>query len=155
MSSRTVTVTVEDARWRNAPALTPAIRRAVALARERVAQPASRESQIAILLTGDGKLRALNRQFRGTDKPTNVLSFSAASGDGLGDIAIAYGVTAREAKEQGKSFAHHAIHLAVHGTLHLLGHDHQTAREAKAMERLEKEILSTLGIADPYAKAAA
>jgi probable rRNA maturation factor len=155
MSSRTVTVTVEDARWRNAPALIPAIRRAVALARERVAQAASRKSQIAILLTGDGKLRALNRQFRGKDMPTNVLSFSAASQDSLGDIAIAYGVAAREAREQDKSFAHHAIHLAVHGTLHLLGHDHQTTREAKAMERREKEILSELGIADPYAKAAA
>jgi probable rRNA maturation factor len=155
MSSRTVTVTVEDARWRNAPALIPGIRRAVALARERAAQAASRKSQIAILLTGDGKLRALNRQFRGKDKPTNVLSFSTASQDCLGDIAIAYGVTAREAREQHKNFAHHAIHLAVHGTLHLLGHDHQTTREAKAMEQREKEILSELGIADPYAKAAA
>lgn len=155
MSSRTVTVTVEDARWRNAPALIPAIRRAVVLARERAAKEASRRSQIAILLTGDGKLQALNRQFRGKDMQTNVLSFSAASQDSLGDIAIAYGVTAREAREQGKSFAHHAIHLAVHGTLHLLGHDHETTREAKAMEQREKEILSELGIADPYAKAAA
>jgi probable rRNA maturation factor len=155
MSVRTVTMIVEDARWRNAPALVPAMRRAVVLARERAAKEASRRSQIAVLLTGDARLRALNRQFRGRDKPTNVLSFPAPAEDNLGDIAIAYGVTAREAAEQDKSFAHHAIHLAVHGTLHLLGHDHQTTRETKAMKRREKEILSELGIADPYAKAAA
>jgi probable rRNA maturation factor len=155
MSARTVTMIVEDARWRNAPALVPAIRRAVVLARARAAKEASRRSQIAVLLTGDAKLRALNRQFRGKDQTTNVLSFPTAAAGNLGDIAIAYGITAREAAEQDKSFAHHAIHLAVHGTLHLLGHDHQTAREARAMERREKEILSELGVADPYAKAAA
>ena len=71
-----------------------------------------------------------------------------------GDIAIAYGVTAREAKEAGKNFADHATHLVVHGVLHLMGYDHQTGEQARRMERLETEILAGLGIADPYRAAA-
>ena len=99
----------------------------------------------------------LNRDFRGKDKPTNVLSFPApANPEGhLGDIAIAYGVTAREAETAGKSLADHATHLAVHGVLHLLGYDHETDAEAEVMEPLEDAILAELGIADPYAAPAA
>ena len=103
-------------------------------------------------MASDAKLRALNRDFRGKDKPTNVLSFpAAANAEGYrGDIAIAYGVTAREAKAAGKSFADHAAHLVVHGVLHLAGYDHERARDAKIMEPLEVKILAGLGIADPY-----
>ena len=109
---------------------------------------------LTILLADDAALRRLNREFRGKDKPTNVLSFPAAPNpEGhLGDIAIAYGVTAREAAEGGKSFADHATHLAVHGVLHLLGYDHETEAEAAIMEPLETAILAELGIADPYAR---
>ena len=93
---------------------------------------------------------------RGKDKPTNVLSFPAPPNrEGYrGDIALALGVTRREAKLAGKVFADHAAHLVVHGILHLAGHDHIRARDAKVMEKLEIEILDGLGIANPYEVAA-
>lgn len=106
---------------------------------------------LSILLTNDRQLQTLNKTFRGKDKATNVLSFPAA-GDGsyLGDIAIAFEVARKEAREARKPFANHVIHLAVHGVLHLLGYDHGTEREAKVMEPLEVAVLDKLGIADPY-----
>ena len=105
-----------------------------------------------LLLTSDAEMRRLNRDFRGKDKPTNVLSFPAAANDEgyRGDIALALGVTKREAKAAGKSFADHATHLVVHGVLHLAGHDHVRARDAKVMEKLEIDILQGFGIANPY-----
>ena len=98
----------------------------------------------------DRKLRALNHEFRGKEKPTNVLSFPGLGGY-AGDIALAYGVTRKEAKAAGKSLAAHATHLVVHGVLHLAGHDHEKPKEARAMESLEVKILGRLGIDDPYA----
>jgi probable rRNA maturation factor len=101
-------------------------------------------------------VQALNRDWRGIDKPTNVLSFPApepAAGirpRPLGDIAIAYETTRREAESESKPFAHHLSHLAVHGFLHLIGYDHETDDEAETMENLEREILSQLGVPDPY-----
>jgi probable rRNA maturation factor len=94
----------------------------------------------------------LNAEFRGKDQPTNVLSFPAAMGaeDTLGDIALAYETVAREAKEQNKTFLHHAQHLILHGVLHLLGYDHETDAQARIMEALETRLLDTIGIADPY-----
>ena len=96
----------------------------------------------------------MNLSFRGKDGPTNVLSFPAAriAENYLGDVAIAYGITAKEAKAAGKKFADHATHLAVHGVLHLLGFDHMTARQAKIMELLETTILKSLNIAGPYGR---
>jgi probable rRNA maturation factor len=108
---------------------------------------------VTILLTNDAEVRAFNRDFRGKDKPTNVLSFCGSEVEGgthLGDVALAYETIAREAGEQGKSLKAHVAHLTVHGMLHLLGHDHARAAEAKAMEALEIRILNTLGIANPY-----
>ncbi|GBF59187.1 PhoH-like protein [Candidatus Phycosocius bacilliformis] len=114
---------------------------------------------VAVLLTDDARVQALNAQWRQQDKPTNVLSFPAAeslsdislAGEiGLGDIALAYETCAREAAEQGKSLKHHATHLLVHGLLHLLGYDHEADDDAAEMEGLEREILASLGIADPY-----
>ena len=107
---------------------------------------------LTILLTSDRHVRALNLSFRGKDGPTNVLSFPSSTGAGayLGDIAVAYGVTAKEAKSAGKSLIDHATHLAVHGVLHLLGFDHETVRQAKVMERLETRILKVFNVADPY-----
>ena len=116
--------------------------------------------EVSIELTSDARLRHLNAQFRGLDKPTNVLSFPAGLGGSdlpkgmavpLGDIAIAKGVLVREAKAEGKSVKAHLTHLVVHGVLHLLGYDHESERDAMTMERLEKKILAGLGIADPYA----
>jgi probable rRNA maturation factor len=109
-------------------------------------------SAFTILLSKDSKLKGLNRDFRGKDKPTNVLSFPAAPNkEGYrGDIALALGVTRREAKASDKSLADHAVHLVVHGVLHLAGHDHVRASDARKMERLEIAILKTLGVANPY-----
>jgi probable rRNA maturation factor len=114
---------------------------------------AQRTGRLTVLLTGDDRLCALNTQFRGKAKPTNVLSFpSPAPADGyLGDIAIALGATEREAAAARKSLSGHAAHLVVHGMLHLLGYDHQSAREARAMESLEVVILKQMGIENPYA----
>src|SRR5438046_3160548 len=110
---------------------------------------------------GRGGGRTLNHNWRGIDKATNVLSFPALQPTGptgpddaprmLGDIAIAYQTTRREADEEQKPFDHHLSHLAVHGFLHLIGYDHETDGEAEAMESLEREILAQLGIPDPYA----
>lgn len=113
---------------------------------------------LAVLLTDDVAIRRLNAQWRNVDKPTNVLSFPPSSGVGqqagvvksLGDIAIAYQTTAREAREEGKLLADHLSHLAVHGFLHLLGYDHESDSEAETMEQLERVILARLGVADPY-----
>lgn len=110
---------------------------------------------LSILLTTDRHLQALNLAFRGKAAPTNVLSFPAGLQDYLGDIAIAYGTAAKEAKAAGKTLKDHALHLAVHGVLHLIGFDHVSARQAKAMEQLERRILAGLGIADPYGRSTA
>ena len=105
-----------------------------------------------ILLTDDETVRNLNARFRGKDAPTNVLSFPAhdtAHGH-LGDIALAYGVCAREAAEQGKTLAAHLQHLVAHGVLHLVGYDHEDDGQAEVMEDLERRILAGLGLPDPY-----
>ena len=107
---------------------------------------------LTVLLAGDDRLRELNLRFRKKDKPTNVLSFPAPDGaDGyLGDVALALGVAAREARNTGKDLADHVLHLTVHGVLHLLGYDHRTSGEARTMEGLEIAILHELGVANPY-----
>jgi phosphate starvation-inducible protein PhoH and related proteins len=105
----------------------------------------------AVLFTTDAAVQELNLQWRGKDKPTNVLSFPAPETAGtLGDIALAYETCAREAAEQGKSLKDHATHLLVHGLLHLLGYDHEADDDAAEMEGLEKDILAKLGLDDPY-----
>jgi probable rRNA maturation factor len=118
-------------------------------------------TELSVLLTDDAGVRELNRRWRGLAKPTNVLSFPGsgpASPDGvrhLGDIALAFETVAREADEAEKSLADHAAHLIVHGTLHLLGHDHEIDEEAEGMEALEIAALARLGIANPYRDMAA
>ncbi len=120
--------------------------------------------EIAIRLTDDDEVHNLNRDFRGKDKPTNVLSFPQVqpdlleslsnSDDGeilLGDIVLARETCAREAEEKGVSLEDHATHLIVHGTLHLVGYDHMDDASAAAMEALEVKALASLGIANPYA----
>jgi probable rRNA maturation factor len=114
---------------------------------------AAEDPLVAVLLANDDMVAGLNQRFRGKAGPTNVLSFPAPPNpEGqIGDIALAYGVCAREAAEQGKSLQDHLSHLSVHGVLHLLGYDHETDSEAEAMEALERSILETLGVSDPYA----
>lgn len=145
-----IEILIEDPRWQAEGDLRPVLRRA---ARRALRQAEGRAGPLTLLLTDDPAVRRLNREFRGKDKPTNVLSFPApANPEGLlGDIALAYGVTAREAAAGRKSLADHAAHLVVHGVLHLLGYDHETEAEAAIMEPLETAILAGLGIADPYA----
>ena len=138
------------------PASTSFRRWAAAAAEGRI-----READIAIRIVGEDEGRALNRHYRGRDYATNVLSFPGELPEGvklpkgvrlplMGDIVLCAPVVAREAAEQGKPVAHHYAHLTVHGMLHLLGMDHQDPAEAECMERLEREILAALGIADPY-----
>ena len=112
------------------------------------------DANVTILLADDARLQALNVAFRGKPGATNVLSFPGSgpgAGDHLGDIALALGVCAREAAEQGKTLAAHLQHLTAHGVLHLLGYDHETDAEAEAMEAQERLVLAGLGVADPYA----
>jgi probable rRNA maturation factor len=145
-----ITLLIENPDWRSHRGLQARLKQAAEAAR----RAAKLKGGFSILLADDRTLRGLNRDFRGIDKATNVLSFPAAPvvpGGHAGDIAIAYGVTRREAKAAGKSFADHAMHLAVHGVLHLAGHDHIRPKDAKAMEALEVKILARFGIADPYA----
>ena len=143
-----LTLEIQDARWKQQRGLQLRLKRAVAAALLEAGGDAA--ADLSLLLTTDGKMKKLNRKFRGKDALTNVLSFPADIEGYLGDIAIAYGVTANEARMSGKALGDHAVHLAVHGVLHLLGYDHTTARKAGVMEPLEARILKTLNIADPY-----
>lgn len=129
-----------------------AVRAAVKLAKPKVKGAA----ELSIVLTNDAEQHALNRQWRGKDSSTNVLSFPQIEPFGpviglLGDITLARETLEREAAEQGTSFADHFTHLVVHGFLHILGYDHLTDAEALQMESLETQILASLGVEDPYA----
>jgi probable rRNA maturation factor len=151
-----VDIMVNSTRWNARRGLKPLLRRAVT---EAAATLSTSDAELAIVLTHDSAIRRLNRQWRGKDEPTNVLAFPAPQPSGspphlpripLGDIVIAYQTLAREAAAERKPFGHHLAHLAVHGFLHLSGHDHATAAEAAAMEGLEVAILARLGIPNPY-----
>jgi probable rRNA maturation factor len=146
-----IEVVIASARWRRLPRAGTVVRRAIAAA----APAAARNAEVSVTLTSNRSMQALNRRWRGRDKPTNVLSFPAATGKPgtprlLGDIVIAYETTAAEARAQRKPLDHHLAHLAVHGFLHLLGYDHESDDEADAMERRERGVLAKLGIPDPY-----
>lgn len=146
----TVTVSVEHPEWRTRRAhLTALMRNAYreALAHEHMSL---RSHGAGVLLTDDAELKRLNYEFRGKNKPTNVLAFPEGTDGYLGDIAISLDAVEREATEQGKVFAHHLMHLVVHGVLHLLGYDHEQNKDAVRMERCEVAILQQLGIANPY-----
>lgn len=144
-----IDVEIEDAAWTAALPDAEALARAAA---EAALAHANNPSDLTVLLTDDGAVRELNARFRRQDKPTNVLSFPAPPNpeDHLGDVALAYGVCAREAAEQGKPIAHHLQHLVAHGVLHLLGYDHEDDAQAEAMEGLERVVLAGLGVPDPY-----
>jgi len=146
--------------WQDQPDAEDVIQRAIIAAAEMVDADVG-DAEIAVMLTDDVGIRTLNNNWRGIDKPTNVLSFPALQPTGprgeddaprmLGDIAIAYETMRREADEEQKPFDQHLAHLTVHGFLHLIGYDHETDDEAEEMEALEREILAHLGIPDPYA----
>jgi len=147
-------IVVASPLWKRRRGARALLRRAVA---EAAALLSTGRSELAIVLTDDSAVRALNRDWRRKDAATNVLSFpvqrpSTARGLPrlLGDIVIAYETTEREARAEHKPFAHHLAHLAVHGFLHLAGYDHEAEAEAQAMESLETVILARLDVPDPY-----
>jgi probable rRNA maturation factor len=162
-ASPRIEVIIMSPRWRKKPRSAVLIRKAIAEAaksgsRRRLKSGSPSHTELAIVLTDDSAIRALNREWRKLDAPTNVLSFPAKAAGAsrhlprhLGDIVIAYETTAREARAEGKSFDHHLVHLAVHGYLHLLGYDHATDGDAENMEHLEIAILARLAVPDPYA----
>jgi probable rRNA maturation factor len=147
-----------DPGWRRVVPGIDALARKAAHAALAAALPAGPRAELALALGDDALLQRLNRDYRGRDKPTNVLSFPyvaspgvpAQSGRFLGDVAIARETLLAEAIAEGKPAAHHLSHLIVHGVLHLLGYDHEHAAEARRMETLERKVLAGLGIPDPY-----
>ncbi len=149
MTASLIDVEIEDEDWTLALPEAEAVVRLAAEAalKERAA------GEVTALLADDETVRDLNQRFRGKDAPTNVLSFPAPASarPHLGDLVLAYGVCSREAQAQAKPLAHHLSHLTTHGVLHLLGYDHETDADAEVMEGLERAILSTLGVPDPYA----
>lgn len=160
-----IAVQLRDGRWRKP--LSPyarTVRQAcgAALSATPLAQAECR-FELCVVLADDALVRQLNHDYRGIDKPTNVLSFAGEEGmQGrleelpakgswpLGDIVLAYDTLEREAEEQGKALREHALHLLAHGALHLAGYDHEEESQAEAMETLEIEILSKLGAPNPY-----
>ncbi len=149
-----IEIIVRAPQWRGECEAKKIVREAIA---EAAAAASTTAGELAIVLTDDSAIRTLNRDWRGKDAATNVLSFPAPamSGDNevvtlLGDIVIAYETTAREAAAENKPFGHHLAHLAVHGFLHLVGYDHETDQEADAMEQMETTILARIGVPDPY-----
>src|ERR1700687_2726365 len=114
------------------------------------------DNEVSILLTDDKAIRLLNREWRGIDKPTNVLSFPAATTKAsirtplFGDIVMAYETLKRECDDEDRIFLHHLAHLTVHGFLHLIGYDHQVEAQAEEMEGLESKIMTRLQMPDPH-----
>ena len=148
-----VDIVVESPLWKAQRGADAMLRRALAAAGALVPS----DGELAVVLTDDAAIRALNRDWRGKDAATNVLSFPAKEARPdrraprlLGDIVIAYETVAREAAAEGKPFIHHLAHLAVHGFLHLVGYDHEANEDADAMEGLEIAILARLDVPNPY-----
>jgi probable rRNA maturation factor len=155
-----------DPEWDSSSRWAPLVRSAAEAAIAESAFPkltdSERPIELSIRLTSDDEVKALNARWRGKDKPTNVLSFPQCEPDELdriapagpelmlGDIVLARGVCEREAEEKGVPLEEHATHLLVHGTLHLLGYDHQDDPSAEEMESREVRALERLGISDPY-----
>lgn len=155
---------LESARWPSS--FMPVVRAAARAAYEQARKPRWLTGcpvvAIDVLLTHDRRMRRINHQWRGKDKPTNVLSFPQVEMAGpagvvppgsalmLGDVILSYETISREAKDDGKTLKAHVFHMMVHGVLHLLGYDHIYEKDARKMERLECDILAGFGYADPY-----
>jgi probable rRNA maturation factor len=149
-----IDVRIESPLWKAQPLAEKIVRNSLLAA---AAALSTASGEVSIVLTDDSAIRSLNRDWRGIDKPTNVLSFPAScpatdeSARLLGDIVIAFETLERECADENRDFLHHLAHLAVHGFLHLNGYDHQTDPQAKRMEGLESRILARLNMPDPYA----
>ncbi|MGP0057803.1 MAG: rRNA maturation RNase YbeY [Beijerinckiaceae bacterium] len=149
-----IEVAIECAYWKDFAELREVIGRALRQTLVATGVQLCSGAEVSVLLCDDDFIADLNRKWRNQDAPTNVLSFPAggelALTSILGDIIIAFETTAREAATENKSFLDHFTHLVVHGFLHILGYDHGTDAEAEEMEALEREVLISLGIDDPY-----
>lgn len=159
MSDISIDVTMEAGNWPPGETIEEWIRRAFAAIVAETGLTIPRQgTELSAVFTDDAHIRQLNREWRGKDKSTNVLSFPAFAPNKagpispmLGDIVLAWQTVAREADADGKSIDQHSMHLIVHGILHLIGYDHELDDEAEEMEALERRILSRLAIPDPYA----
>lgn len=160
MQAPEIDISVEAGNWPDEAALTSLAGQAVAAAMAAIRDSGPGEQpfppqggELSLLFTDDAAIRALNAQWRGKDKPTNVLSFPQADGPLLGDVILAEETVRREAGLAEKPLEAHMAHLIIHGFLHLLGYDHEEEAEAERMEALERAALRRMGIADPYAGA--
>ena len=146
-----IDIQVQSPLWNAQPLAEQTIREAISAAAGALS---TEGGEVSILLIDDSEIARLNRDWRGIDKPTNVLSFPASKvGQGdklLGDIVIAYETLERESTDESRDFLHHLAHLAVHGFLHLIGFDHETDAQAEEMEGLESRIMMRLNMPDPY-----
>jgi len=151
-SAPPVDILVQSPLWDAEPRTEETVLAAIAAA---AAMVSTSGGEVSIVLADDSAVQALNRQWRGLDKPTNVLSFLAAGGGDvmLGDIVMSYETLKRECDDEGKAFLHHLAHLTVHGFLHLAGYDHETDEQADEMEGLESEIMTRMNMPDPYLSA--
>lgn len=157
VSGPSLEIRMQSRRWREVADLRPRIAAAIEAALALAPVATLPGAELSLLLTDDKRIRGVNRDWRGFDKATNVLSFPAAPPERIatspvvGDIVLAFETIAREAQAEEKSFGDHLSHLVIHGLLHLLGEDHETEEQAQRMEALETAALARLGIADPYA----
>ena len=144
-----VEIEIQEEGWTRALPNSIALTRQAVLAAGRLVE----NGGVAILLADDETVRDLNHRFLGKNAATNVLAFPAAPdlGEHLGDVALAFGVCSSEAEAQGKPLGDHLRHLVIHGVLHLLGYDHRTDAQARRMETMERDLLASLDVPDPYA----
>jgi probable rRNA maturation factor len=145
-----IDIQVQSPLWAGQPLAEQTVRDAIAAAATILS---TRSGELGIVLTDDSSVRAFTREWRGIDKPTNVLSFPVKSFDGrtmFGDIVIAYETLCKECDDEDKDFLHHLAHLTVHGFLHLIGFDHQVDAEAEEMEGLESRIMLSMNLPDPW-----
>jgi len=159
MTAVTADIVIESDLWAAQPDAETTVAAAISAAATLVKDlHSTRGGEVSILLSDDSAVRDINRQFRGLDKPTNVLSFPAADtpatqgqlGNHLGDIVIAYETLQRECESEDRLFLHHLAHLTVHGFLHLIGYDHETDAQADEMEALETRIMIAMNMPDPW-----
>jgi len=148
-----IDIQIQSPLWDAQPLAAQTVRDAIAAA---AATLSTADNEVSILLTDDKAIRLLNREWRGIDKPTNVLSFPAATTKAsvrmplFGDIVMAYETLKRECDDEDRIFLHHLAHLTVHGFLHLIGYDHQVEAQAEEMEGLESKIITRMQMPDPH-----
>ena len=148
-----IDIQIQSPLWDAHPLAAQTVHDAIAAA---AATLSTADNEVSILLTDDKAIRLLNREWRGIDKPTNVLSFPAATTKAsvrmplFGDIVMAYETLKRECDDEDRIFLHHLAHLTVHGFLHLIGYDHQVEAQAEEMEGLESKIMTRMQMPDPH-----